>query len=95
MAMKDLIVQLWPAEPMPSSYFGLMKRLVNARPRVDAIKLSACIEGAWMAFAQVKVQWVKMKAIEIATVGPPKRKDHRRPEKYFGDVLEGAHIVEG
>ena len=25
LAMKDLIVQLWLAEPMPSSYFGLVK----------------------------------------------------------------------
>ena len=24
LAMKDLIVWLWPAEPMPSSYFGLV-----------------------------------------------------------------------
>ena len=32
LAMKDLIVRLWPAEPMPSSYFGLVKRLVSAYP---------------------------------------------------------------
>ena len=37
-AMKDLIVWLWPAEPMPSSYFGLMKRLVSAYPRLEVIK---------------------------------------------------------
>ena len=32
LAMKDVIVRLWPAEPIPSSYFGLVKRLVNACP---------------------------------------------------------------
>ena len=32
LAMKDLIVRLWPDEPMPSSYFGLVKRLVSAYP---------------------------------------------------------------
>ena len=32
LAMKDLIIRLWPAEPIPSSYFGLMKRLVSACP---------------------------------------------------------------
>ena len=32
LAMKDLIVRLWPAEPMPSSYFGLVKQLVTACP---------------------------------------------------------------
>ena len=45
LAMKDLI-RLWPAEAIPSSYFGLVKRLVNACPRLDAIKRSVCIEGA-------------------------------------------------
>ena len=95
LAMKDLIVQLWPAEPIPSSYFGLLKRLVDARPWIDAIKQSAYIEGAQMAFARVKMQWAKMKATEVATAGPPEGKDHRKPERYFEDVLEGARIVEG
>ena len=72
-----------------------MKRLVDARPRIDAIKWSGCIEGARMAFARVKVQWAKMKATEIATAGPLEGKDHQRTEKYFDEVLEGAHIVEG
>ena len=40
LAMKDLIIQLWPAEPMPSSYFGFMKRLVSACPRLEVIKWS-------------------------------------------------------
>ena len=48
-----------------------------------------------MAFACVKVQWAKMKATEIATAGPPEGKEHRRPERYFDEVLEGARIVEG
>ena len=30
LAMRDLIIRLWLAEPMPSSYFGLFKRLVSA-----------------------------------------------------------------
>ena len=40
LAMKDLIIRLWPAKAMPSSYFGLMKRLVSACPRLEAIKRS-------------------------------------------------------
>ena len=51
LAMKDLVIRLWPAEPIPSSYFGLVKRLVNACPRLDVI------EGARMAFARAKVHW--------------------------------------
>ena len=52
LAMKDLIIRLWPAEAIPSSYFGLMKRVVEACPRLDIVKQSVCIEGARMAFAR-------------------------------------------
>ena len=95
MAMKDLIIHLWPAEAIPSSYFGAVKRLVNACPRLDAIKQSVCIKGARMAFAHVKVQWENMDAVKLATEGPPAGKEHRTPERYFDDVLEGSRIVEG
>ncbi|XP_037441267.1 uncharacterized protein LOC119309351 [Triticum dicoccoides] len=44
-----------------------------------------------MAFARVKVQWEKIKAMEIATAGPPEGKDHRRPKKYFGECRGAAH----
>ena len=53
-AMKDVTVRLWPSDPIPNSYFGLVQRLVDAVPRINAIKRSTCIEGAWMAFARVK-----------------------------------------
>ena len=32
LAMRDFIIRLWPAEPIPDSYFGLVKRLVRACP---------------------------------------------------------------
>ena len=38
LAMKDLVIRLWPAEPIPSSYFGLIKQIVGACHRLDAIK---------------------------------------------------------
>ena len=59
------------------------------------MKRSACIEGAWVAFARVKMHWAKMKATNVAASGPPEGKDHRKPERYFEDVLAGARIVEG
>ena len=31
-AMKGLIVRLWPKEAMPGSYFGLVRRRVDACP---------------------------------------------------------------
>ena len=48
-----------------------------------------------MAFARVKVQWAKMNAAKLATEGLPAGKEHRTPERYFDDVLEGSRIVEG
>ena len=92
LAIKDLTIRLWPAEAMPGSYFGLVKRLVNACPRLDVVKRSACIEGARMAFARCKMWWAKMNAVELARE-PPEGKEHRTPERYFADVLEGSRIV--
>ena len=48
-----------------------------------------------MAFAPVKMYWAKMKATDVATQGPPGGKDHRTPEHYLEDVLEGARLIEG
>ena len=90
--MKDLTIRLWPAEAMPGSYFGLVRRMVNACPQLDIIKRSACIEGAHMAFARCKIWWAKMNAVEVAS-GPPEGKEHRTPERYFADVLEGSRLV--
>ena len=62
LAMKDLIVRLWPGEPLPNSYFGLVKRLVSASPRLEVIKRSVYIKGACRAFARAKVHWAEMDA---------------------------------
>ena len=93
LAFKDLIIRLWTAEAIPSSYFGVMKWLVSACPRLDAIKRSVCIEGAQMAFAHAKVHWVKMDAVKLMTEGPPEGKGHRKPELYYDSVLEGTRLV--
>ena len=70
-AMKDVIIRLWPTEHVPSSYFGLVQKLVDVVSRIDAAKQSACIEGAQMALARVKKFWGKMKAIDVAVKGLP------------------------
>ena len=54
-AMKGLIVRLWPGEALPGSYFGLVRRLVEACPRLEVIKRFVCIEGARRALAHTKV----------------------------------------
>ena len=93
LAMKDLIVRLWPADPIPSSYFGLVQRLVSACPRLEAVKRSVYIEGARMAIACVKTHWAKLDAEKLMTEGPPEGKEHRRPEQYFDGVLEGSRLA--
>ena len=70
-----------------------MKRVVESCPQLDIVKRTVCIEGARMAFARVKVQWVKMDAKKLMTEGPPEGKEHRRPELYFDGVLEGSSLV--
>ena len=92
LAIKDLIIRLWPAEAMPSSYFGLVRQVVNACPRLDVVKRSACIEGARMAFTHCRMWWAKMDAVEV-TRGPPEGKEHCTPERYFADVLEGSRLA--
>ena len=61
-------------------------------PHIDAVKRSACIEGARMALAHVKTYWAGMEATTIATRGPTGGQDS--PEHYFEEVLEGARLIE-
>ena len=48
-----------------------------------------------MAFARIKMHWTKMKVAEVVVEGPPGGKNHRTPECYLEDVLEGARLIEG
>ena len=34
-----------------------------------------------------------MNAVKLATEGPPEGKEHRTPERYFADVLEGSRLA--
>ena len=91
--MKDLVIRLWPAEPIPSSFFGLVKRIVGTCPRLDTIKRPVYIEGARMALAHAKVHWGKLDVEKLMTEGPPEGKKHRKPELYYEGVLKGARLV--
>ena len=92
-AMKGLIGRLWLVEAMPGSYFGLVRRLVDACPWLEVIKRSVCIEGARRALARVKVHWGKMDAEKLVTDGPPEGKEHRNPELYYEAVMKGVCLV--
>ena len=93
MAMKGLIVWMWPGDPLPGSYFGLVRRLVNACPRLEVIKWSVCIEGARRAFARAMVHWAKLDAGQLVNEGPPEGKEHRHPKMYYNSVLKGSRLV--
>ena len=62
LAMKDVVSLLWPKRPEPKSYFGLVRQFLGAVPHINAMRRSACIEGARMALARVKTYWAEMKA---------------------------------
>ena len=91
--MRDFIVRMWPGEPLPTSYFGLIKRMVDACPRLEVIKRSVCIEGARRALARAKVHWGKLDAEKLVKDGLPEGKPHHIPEKYYDGVLKGARLV--
>ena len=93
-AMKGFIVRLWPGDALPNSFFGLVRRLVDACPWLEVVKRSVCIEGARRAFARVKLQWVKLDAVKLIKEGPPEGKEHRHPEMYYEGVLQGARLIE-
>ena len=93
-AIKDLCARLWPSEPIPRNYFGLVQKLCDATSRIDALKRSACIERARMAIAKTMVHWPKIKPAEMATGPLPPRKEHRRPERYFPIMMDGAQAIE-
>ena len=92
-AMKGFIVLLWPGDALPSSFFGLVRRLVDACPRLEVVKRSVCIEGARRAFARVKLQWVKLDAVKLIKEGSSEGKEHRHPEMYYEGVLPGACLI--
>src|SRR3954470_19975090 len=92
-AMKGLLIRLWPGEALPGSYVGLVRRLVEACPRLEVIKRSVCIEGARRALARVRVHWGKLDGEKLGKDGAPPGKEHRKPENYYKEVLAGARLV--
>ena len=92
LAMRYVASRLWPEEPEPKSYFSLVQQFLGSVLHVDAMKRSACIEGAQMALARVKTYWADMKASVVASRDSDKS---RVPsEHYFQEVLEGARVIE-
>ena len=92
LAMRSVIDHLWPKGPKPDNYFGLVQQFLGAVSRIDAMKRSACIEGARMALACVKAYWTDMEATIIATQNPAGSQDPA--EHYLEQVTERARLIE-
>ena len=92
LSMRSVVDQLWPERSKPNSYFSLVQQFLDVVPRINAMKRSACIEGARMAFARVKAYWAEMDATNVAArdsaIG------RKAAEHYFEEVLEGARLIE-
>ena len=90
--MKYVVSHLWPKRPKPKSYFSLVQQFLGAVPHINAMRRSACIEGARMALARVKTYWEEMKATDVTSQDLD---GSRVPvEHYFQEVLQGARLIE-
>ena len=52
LAMRSVIDHVWPKGRKSDSYFGLVQQFLGAVPRINAMRRSACIEGARLIEAQ-------------------------------------------
>ena len=92
LAMKYVVDHLWPERPKPNSYFSLVQQFLGAVSYINAMKRSACMEGARMALARVKTYWAEMEAAAVASQDSD---GGRIPvEHYFQEVLPGACLIE-
>ena len=69
LAMRSVVDHFWPEKPKANSYFSLVQQFLGAVLHINAMRRSACIEGARMALARVKTYWAEMEATTIATQG--------------------------
>ena len=89
--MRSVVDHLWPRGPRLDNYFGLVQQFLSAVSCIDAVKRSACIEGARMALARVKTYWTGMETTAIATQSAAEGQDPT--EHYFEEVLEGSRLI--
>src|SRR4051812_34274798 len=92
LAMTYAMDRLCTGGSKPTSYFSLVQQFLDVVPRVEALKRSACIEGARLALARVKTYWADMEPTVIAS----RDSDEGQipAEHYFEEVLAGARIIE-
>ncbi len=89
--MRSVVDHLWPGGSGANSYFSLVQQFLGVVPCINAVKRSACIEGARMAFARVKTYWAEMEATTATTQGSIVGRV--AAEHYFEEV-QGARSIE-
>lgn len=92
--MDDLCRALWRKDPVPTSYFGLVRRLQEGRDRVDLWKTSTCTKGARQAFAAIQAYYPKLELRSIAEKRPHKNGKEVKLKHYFEKVMPAARIAE-
>ena len=92
LAMRSVVDHLWPEKLKPNNYFSLVQQFLDAVPRINAMKRSACIVGSSMALAHVKAYWAEMDATTVAAQGSAIGRV--AAEHYFEEVLEGSRLIE-
>src|SRR3954470_5608148 len=92
LAMKYAMDCICPGRSEPKSYFSLVQQFLDVVPCIDAMKRSACTEGARLALARVKTYWADMEPTVVAS--QDSERSRIPSERYFEEVLEGARIIE-
>ena len=92
LAMKYVARRLWPEKPEPKSYFGLVQQFLGSVLHADAMKRSACIDGAQIALARVKTYWADMQASVVASQDSDEGRVSAK--HYLEEVLPGACLIE-
>ena len=69
-AMEDMFRVLWRKEPVPTSYFELVRRLQEGRAQIRRWQQSACREGARQAWAAMQTHYPTLNLTPIAEKCP-------------------------
>ena len=88
--LQDLYVVLWPAEALPTSFFGLSANLQDVIPHVNSSRRSSFFDGARRAYACVKTHFQKVDAVTVAT--PPPQRTSLRVDRHTLDMVK--HLIE-
>ena len=89
-AMQSIAKALWPSESPPGSMEELVRLFKGARQRFRLWKISACQEGARVAWTMVKTQYTKLDPNHMAQGGPVGSNGEEIPVSLVYDQVQVA-----